>query len=223
MNSLNMQAVRFAAARNSPLPLWWRITYDSLMRRLLPARLAIAAVLLLLPAGPALADGIRTGTNLYWRGDYRAAAAVLKPMAEEGHVLAQFAVAVMYDDGRGLPQDFSRALSWYKKAANAGLVDAQYMLGRFYGGGRGVKQDPSAAFFWFNLAAAAGYPRAAALRDQHRLQISPAQRRRMESEAVSWLTKHPRQFTCRFQRCIYPGWLSRPRWNFLYPQDIQPR
>ena len=64
----------------------------------------MAAVLLLLPAGPALADGIRTGTNLYWRGDYRAAAAVLKPMAEEGHVLAQFAVAVMYDDGRGLPQ-----------------------------------------------------------------------------------------------------------------------
>jgi TPR repeat protein len=184
---------------------------------------AVAAAMLLLSIGPALADGIRTGTNLYWRGDYTGAAAVLKPLAEEGHVLAQFSIAAMYDDGRGLPQDFSLALKWYKKAAHAGLADAQYMVGRFYGGGRGVKQNPSAAFFWFNLAASSGYPRAAALRDQHRLQITPAQRRRKEAEAAAWQTRHPHQFTCRFQRCIYPGWLPRPRWNFLYPQDIQPR
>jgi TPR repeat protein len=129
----------------------------------------------------------------------------------------------MYDDGRGLPQDFSRALSWYRKAAHAGLVDAQYMVGRFYGRGRGVKQNPSAAFFWFNLAAAGGHPRAAALRDQHRLQISPAQRRRMEDEAVSWHERHPRQFTCRFQRCIYPGWTPRPRWTELDPDEAVPR
>jgi TPR repeat protein len=189
---------------------------------MLPKRLAMAAAMLL-ANGPALADGIRTGTNLYWRGDYGAAAAVLKPMAEEGHVPAQFSIAAMYDDGRGLPQDFALALSWYKKAARAGLVDAQYMVGRFYGGGRGVTQNPSAAFFWFSLAAAGGHPRAAALRDQHRLQITPTQRRHMEAEAVSWHARHPRQFTCRFQRCIYPGWLPRPRWNFLFPEDIQPR
>lgn len=193
------------------------------MRLFVLPGLVLAAALLLLPAGPSLADGVRTGTNLYWRGDYGAAAAVMKPLAEEGHVLAQFAVAVMYDDGHGLPQDFSRALSWYKKAANAGLVDAQYMVGRFYGGGRGVKQNPAAAFFWFNLAAAGGHPRAAVLRDQHRQQISPNQRHRMEAEAVTWYARHPRQFTCRFQRCIYPGWLPRPRWNILYPQDIQPQ
>jgi TPR repeat protein len=186
-------------------------------------RMALAAAMLLLAAGPALADGIRKGTKLYWRGEYTAAAAVLKPLAEEGHVLAQFAIAAMYDDGRGLPQDFPRALSWYKKAAHAGLVDAQYMVGRFYGGGRGVKQNPSAAFFWFNLAAAGGHPRAAVLRDQHSLQITPAQRRHMEADAAAWHARHPRQFTCENQRCIYPGWLPRPRWNFLYPQDIQPR
>jgi uncharacterized protein len=187
-------------------------------------RLALAsALLLLLTVGPAPADGVRKGTSLYWRGDHGAAAAVLKPLAEEGNVLAQFAIAAMYDDGRGLPQDFSRALSWYKKAAHAGLVDAQYMVGRFYGRGRGVKQNPSAAFFWFNLAAAGGHPRAAALRDQHRLQISPTQRRRMEAEAVSWHARHPHQFTCQFQRCIYPRWTPRPRWNILYPEDIQPR
>jgi TPR repeat protein len=187
-------------------------------------RLALAtALLLLLMIGPAPADGVRKGTSLYWRGDYGAAAAVLKPLAEEGNVLAQFAIAAMYDDGRGLPQNLPRALSWYKKAAHAGLVDAQYMVGRFYGSGRGVKQNPSAAFYWFNLAAAGGHPRAAALRDQHRLQISPTQRRRMEAEASAWHARHSRQFTCQFHRCIYPRWTPRPRWNILYPEDIQPR
>jgi TPR repeat protein len=183
----------------------------------------VSALLLLLSIGPAPADGVRMGTKLYERGDYPAAAAILKPLAEEGHVLAQFAVAAMYDDGRGLPQNLPRALSWYKKAAHAGLVDAQYMVGRFYGGGRGVKQNPSAAFYWFNLAAAGGHPRAATLRDQHSHQISPAQRRRMEAQAASWHARHPRQFTCQFKRCIYPGWTARPRWNILHPEDIQPR
>jgi len=191
---------------------------------LMNLRLVLAsALMLLLAVEPAPADSVRKGTNLYWRGDYGAAADVLKPLAEDGNVLAQFAIAAMYDDGRGLPQDFSRALSWYKKAAHAGLVDAQYMVGRFYGRGRGVKQNPSAAFFWFNLAAAGGHPRAAALRDQHRLQISPAQRRHMEADAVSWHARHPRQFTCQFQRCIYPGWTPRPRWTPLEPEDTAPR
>lgn len=193
------------------------------MKPLRHMRLLLALGLLVFAPVPAIADGIRTGTNLYWSGDYSAAAAVLRPMAEEGHVLAQFSIAAMYDDGRGLPQDFSLALSWYKKAARAGLVDAQYMVGRFYGGGRGVKQDPSAAFFWFNLAAAGGHPRAAALRDQHRLQITPAQRRSMEAEAVTWHTRHPRQFTCRFKRCIHPGWVAGPRWNILDPPEFRPR
>ena len=218
-----MQATCFAGAQNSALPLWWRITYDSVMVNAAPKRLFFAIALLLLAAGPAPADDVRRGTNLYWRGDYTAAAAVMQPLARDGNVLAQFAVAVMYDDGRGLPQDFTRALSWYKKAAHAGLVDAQYMVGRFYGRGRGVRQNPSAAFFWFNLAAAGGHPRAAILRDQHRLQISPAQRHRMEDAAVSWHERQPRQFTCRLQRCIYPGWTPRPRWTVLDPDEIVPR
>ena len=113
----------------------------------------------------------------------------------------------MYDEGRGLPQDFPRALSWYKKAARAGLVDAQYMVGRFYGRGRGVKQNPSAAFYWFNLAAAGGHPLAATLRDQHRHQISPAQRRRMEAEACILARERrtlPASSAASSQRCIYP-------------------
>ena len=88
-------------------------------------RLILALTMLLLAAAPSIADDVRRGTSLYWRGDYGAAAAVLKPLARDGNVLAQFAIAVMYDDGRGLPQDFSRALSWYRKAAHAGLVTYQ--------------------------------------------------------------------------------------------------
>ncbi len=191
------------------------------LNRRLKAALACATLLLATPH--AQAHDVRQGASAYRQGHYGEAAAILKPLAEEGDPFAQFAIAVMYDDGHGLPQNFSRALSWYMRAARSGLVDAQYMVGRFYGRGRGVKQNPGAAFYWFNLAAVGGHPFAARLRDQHRSQIPAAQRDRLEAKAVSWQSSHPYQFSCRGQRCIYPGWTARPRWNSLYPDDLRPR
>lgn len=207
----------------SVLPLWSRITYDFAMARTQDTKITMALIAMLLAVAPAQAGDVRNGTKYYRQGQYAAAAAILKPLAEDGDPFAQFAVAVMYDDGRGLPQDLSRALSWYTRAAKAGLVDAQYLVGRFHGNGRGVKQNPSAAFYWLNLAASGGHPDAARLRDQHRLQISPAQRRRMEAAAVSWQSNHPHEFTCRLQHCIYPAWTPRPRWGVLHPEDNRAR
>jgi TPR repeat protein len=185
-------------------------------------RSLLALGVLLLWGLPAGAHDLRQGTSAYRQGHYGEAAAILKPLAEDGNPFAQFAIGVMHDDGRGLPQDLSRALSWYTRAAHAGLVDAQYMVGRFYGSGRGVKQNPARAFFWFNLAAAGGDPRAALLRDQHAHQITPAERRRREAEAVSWQSRHAHHFTCRFQRCIYPRWTAPPRWTPLDPDRLGP-
>jgi TPR repeat protein len=171
---------------------------------------ALACVALLLAAPPVPAEVVWQGDSPHRHG-YRAEhAASLELLAQEGDPFAQFALAVMYDDGRGLPQDFSRALAWYTRAAKAGLVEAQYMVGRFHGGGRGVKQNPGVAFYWFNLAAAGGHPFAPRLRDQHRNQITPAQRRHFEAQAVAWQSAHPRQFRCH--RCTYPSWTAKPRW-----------
>lgn len=192
------------------------------MRKIVRAMLL--SVVMLMSGTPARAgEEVTRANTLYRQGNYAAAISRLKALARKGNPFAQFTLAVAYDDGRGLPQDLARALSLYKAAAQSGLVDAQYMAGRFYGTGRGVKQDPARAFYWFNLAAAADYPRAAALRDLHRLQISPAQRHRMEERAVAWHATHPARLSCRFATCVYPRWLPRPRWTIFDPEEIRPR
>ena len=177
---------------------------------------------MLIFAPPAFAGEYEKGISAYKRGNYAEAVALLKPLAQSGDPLAQFAIAVMYDDGRGMPQDFARALSWYSKAAHRGLVDAQYMMARFYGRGRGVKQNPSSAFLWFNIAGAGGHPDGVRLRDQHRHQITTSQQKRIEAAAVSWLERHPDQFTCKRRHCLYPRWLAKPRWETFGTPDIAP-
>ena len=178
-------------------------------------RTAIACAALLLGLATAHAGEYEKGISAFRRAHYPESVSLLKPLAQRGDPYAQFAIAVMYDDGIALPQDFSRAISWYTRAAKAGHVDAQYMLGRIYGRGRGVKQDPRMAFLWFNLAAAGGHPFAPRLRDQQRSQVNRAERSRLEDEAVVFQARHPQPFSCKGQRCIYPRWTAKPRWNWL--------
>lgn len=179
-------------------------------------RLALAVWLTALITGNSWADNYGKGVSAFRSGDYGYSISMLKPLARGGDPFAQFALGVMYDDGLGLPQNFARALHWYRKAAYSGLVDSQYILARFYGRGRGVKQDPATAFFWFNIATAGGHPFAARLRDQHRHQITVAQREKLEARAVEWHARHPAQFTCKSRTCVYPSWTRSPQWRLFY-------
>jgi len=60
----------------------------------------------------------------------------------------------MYEDGRGMAQDYAQAVAWYRKAADQGAALAQFKLGLMYGQGQGVPQDYVRAHTWFNIAAA---------------------------------------------------------------------
>ena len=40
--------------------------------------------------------------------------------------------ASMYNSGKGVPQDYAAAVSWYRKAAEQGNADAQFDLGVMY-------------------------------------------------------------------------------------------
>ena len=63
----------------------------------------------------------------------------------QGHANAQYSLGLMYEDGEGVPQDYSNAMEWYLKAANQGHAKAQHKLGGMYGNGRGVPEDYSKA------------------------------------------------------------------------------
>jgi TPR repeat protein len=44
----------------------------------------------------------------------------------------------MYDEGKGVAQDFSEAVKWYRLAAAQGIAAAQSNLGLMFGRGKGV-------------------------------------------------------------------------------------
>lgn len=184
-------------------------------------RIALACIAMLLGLQAAQADDAGDAIWAYRHGRYEEAASILKPLARAGDPVAQFDIAVMYDDGVGLPRNLPLALQWYVRAAEAGLVDAQYMAGRFYGRGRGTGQNPARALFWFELARAGGHPLAGKLRDQHWSQLSHSRRDEIEAEATRWQSAHPNQFTCKGQPCLYPRWTPIPHWS-VFDQENGP-
>ena len=53
----------------------------------------------------------------------------IKAKAEQGFVNAQFILGVMYDTGRGVPQNDAEAVRWFRMAAEQGNADAQVHAG----------------------------------------------------------------------------------------------
>jgi len=47
----------------------------------------------------------------------------------------------MYHEGKGVLQDYQKAMEWSLKAAEQGDADAQFEIGRVYHEGKGVLQD----------------------------------------------------------------------------------
>lgn len=59
--------------------------------------------------------------------------------------------------GRGVEQDYAKAVMWYRKAAEAGHAGSMYFLGIMYEYGYGVTQDYAEAVKWYRKAAEAGH------------------------------------------------------------------
>jgi len=81
----------------------------------------------------------------------------LRLLAEQGNAEAQFNLGLLYDRGRGVPEDKSEALRWYRRAATQGDMFAQNALGDKYWEGTGVPKDDTKAVWWWRLAADKGF------------------------------------------------------------------
>lgn len=145
----------------------------------------------LLGAAPAAQAGATADAYaLYARGDYQRAAARLTPLAFAGDPRAQGLLGYLYEQGKGVPQNFVAAAAWYSCAAEQGEATAQYLLGLLYDKGRGVERDVVLSQKWLILAAArAGkqerdvYTR---IRDAVATTMSYAQRARAQELAIAW-------------------------------------
>lgn len=80
--------------------------------------------------------------------------------AQHGDVYAQYTLARMYADGKGVEQDKAEAARWYRETAGQDHIEAQFILGTLYEHGDGVPQDDKEAFQWYSSAARAGHDKA---------------------------------------------------------------
>jgi DNA repair exonuclease SbcCD ATPase subunit len=92
------------------------------------------------------------GVMAYKRSQYSDALRILTPLANEGNPIAQYIIATLYREGRGVLSNNALALKWMRKAASQGNTEAQVDLARMYSNGIDGKQDPFLAYTWYLVA-----------------------------------------------------------------------
>lgn len=107
---------------------------------------------------------LQAGISAYYRGNYAEAYSFLRPLAENGNARAQFRLAVMYQNGRGVEPNRAAARKWFlaalepiRLAAKQGAAWAQADLGSYYEDGLIVDPDYSEAAKWYFRSAEQGY------------------------------------------------------------------
>ena len=114
-----------------------------------------AAALATCLAAPAAAD-VKAGVDAWNAGNFTAAVAEWRPLADKGDADAQFNMGQAYRFGKGVPKDLRITQSWYQKAAQQGHEKAQANLGiLLFDTGKRAEAMP-----WIKKAADRGDPRA---------------------------------------------------------------
>ncbi|MCP5381020.1 MAG: sel1 repeat family protein [Kordiimonadaceae bacterium] len=124
-------------------------------------RLLIASLLLILslPVMNALA-GYEEAKAAYDDRRFEEAFKGFTEAAEQGHMLAQYYLGVMYATGRTVPRDDVSAYKWFMKAALQGHPISQGNIGTMKLNARGTDYDVTGSYFWFILAEDGGFEKA---------------------------------------------------------------
>ena len=96
---------------------------------------AATIVLAFALASPVAAQDFWAGFKAHNLGDYAAALREWRPLAEQGHAMAQNNLGYMYRLGQGVPQDLVQSHMWYSL---------------------GVPQDLVQSHMWYSLVASQG-------------------------------------------------------------------
>jgi TPR repeat protein len=101
------------------------------------------------------------GEHYYEAKDYRDAYMNLLQAARMGHPRAQALLAIMYQDGQGMPENDREAAHWFALAAAQGHRASQYELGAMYEEGEGgLPKDVPKAAQLYTLSAKQGFAQA---------------------------------------------------------------
>jgi len=141
----------------------------AMLRSISMARLAIAALLVVLGLTPVMAvpadQGFRDGLSAYNSGDFDKAMKIWMPLAQGEDAASQAGIGFMYHRGLGVATDNHKAAYWLRKAAEHGQPEGQMMLGTLYFYGAGVEKSYVKAYAWCDLAQDGGNSDAQSCRD----------------------------------------------------------
>lgn len=160
---------------------------------------ALGLSLLVASGGVGFSQSFQKGETAYEKRDYRTAFKEWLPLAEKGNVTAQWFIGSLYENGRGVTQNYPLALKWYQIAAqndqalaqqSNGQAMAQQSLGFMYQSGSGVIQDKVYAHMWFNIAASNGAHLAIQARDITASMMTPTDISRAQRLARACVAKH---------------------------------
>ncbi|KTC87185.1 SEL1-like repeat protein [Legionella brunensis] len=76
--------------------------------------------------------------------------------SQKGDKVGQFNLALVYENGKGVPVDYAKAKAFYSKAAELGHKQAMTQLAGLYFNGLMGKRDEQQAIHWYKKAAALG-------------------------------------------------------------------
>lgn len=124
-------------------------------------RFGLAAAILLFGLaanGPAAqADSWKDATTAFTRKQYAKALKLFHPLAEKGHAVAQYNIALMHKMGLGVPKSEKEARKWARLAAKQGHPEAQQLMGSLYSKRAGPESpDVLRAYIWLEASAAQG-------------------------------------------------------------------
>lgn len=111
---------------------------------------ALVLLLALMPA--AMAADCHVAQESYAAGDYTAAMAQWKELADKGHAHSQLMIGGLYFKGEGVEQDYAEAGRWFELAASNGSADAALQLAEMYAKGEGVPQNARLSKRWSTRA-----------------------------------------------------------------------
>jgi TPR repeat protein len=91
----------------------------------------------------------------YESKQYKKAFKIAKNYAKNGNHSAQFKIATMYQYGKGVDRDLSKAIHWYETAEKNGSTNAKYQLGHTYRAEDSVR-NMDKAIKYYKQAASSG-------------------------------------------------------------------
>jgi hypothetical protein len=143
---------------------------------------------------------------LYQSGDHVGAAHVAAQATQAGNPRAQLRLAMMYDNGDGVPRSAKAAFDWYARAAAQGEPASQDQLGQFYEGGDGAPENWDLAYKLYYTSAMQGWKLGQfSLGRAYEFGIGIAQNRAL---AIEWFRKAAAQGDGRAE--YFANWLVEP-------------